>query len=367
MNILRRVLNWFARLLWRPAAPAQKTKRKPTKRREKHHYGAHYYLSDLLDNIDNAFGAMDGLKKADKRLYKVFSKVACHVSDDNLVVRDGYENHWQIDVNDIPAYGCAYLQNTERNRKADDTGHDKIWPTMIFFRRIKRPFNVQPTNNITLEIGFVFHSERDKIAMTDIFYAQVDEDGTVEPLKSLTQENVRLKGHQSFVRTRWKYPEHLAQHCNQENMSMNEYVSFALWSAVNMCQASDQGIQVRVGKGRRRITFAIDMLRTPYFFSDRDKVVNENGQTKRIFHIVRAHERTMANGEKKVIKSHTKGLRKFTWNGYGVNIILPGKHGNSINAWSGDAVMHDDRAPIPDNFMCETEVSERFGKWLDHA
>jgi hypothetical protein len=187
------------------------------------------------------------------------------------------------------------------------------------------------------------------------------------------QESVRLKNNKHdkrgpyFVRTRWKYPELLEQHCIEAKISMNEYVSFALWSAVNMCLASDQGIQVRVGKGKRRITFAIDMLRTPYFFNDRDKVVNENGQTKRIFHIVRAHERTMAGGEKKVIKSHTKGLRKFTWNGYGVNILLPGKHINSINEWTTEGIPYVDIESAPEGFVCQTELSRRFSKILDNA
>jgi hypothetical protein len=288
-------------------------------------------------------------------------------------VRNGDENHWNINVNDIPALGSAYMGTVQRNREAEQANEDKLWPTMVFFRRIKRPFNVQPTNNITLECGFVFHSERDQVSMTDIFHVEVSEDGSVQPLKTLTQEPVRLKmnkhdtrGHY-FVRTRWKYPELLEQHCIEAKISMREYVSFVLWSAVNMCLASDQGIQVRVGKEKRRITFAIDMLRTPYFFNDRDKVVNENGQTKRIFHIVRAHERTMAGGEKKVIKSHTKGLRKFTWNGYSVNILLPGKHINSINEWTSDGIPHVDIEPVTEGFVCETELSRRFSKILDNA
>jgi len=373
MRWLTRIIDWLKGLKYQPGKPAGKKPRKRSARREKKHYGAHYYLSDLLDNIDEAFTSMDGLKKADKRLYKIFSKIACHVSDKNLVVRNGDENHWNIDVNDIPALGSAYMGTVQRNREAEEANEDKMWPTMVFFRRIKRPFNVQPTNNITLECGFVFHSERDQVSMTDIFHVEVSEDGSVQPLKTLTQEPVRLKmnkhdtrGHY-FVRTRWKYPELLEQHCIEAKISMNEYVSFVLWSAVNMCLASDQGIQVRVGKGKRRITFAIDMLRTPYFFNDRDKVVNENGQTKRIFHIVRAHERTMAGGEKKVIKSHTKGLRKFTWNGYSVNILLPGKHINSINEWTTDGIPYVNIEPVTEGFVCETELSRRFSKILDHA
>mgnify|MGYP001280678920 CR=1 FL=1 len=371
MNWLTKILTWLG-LRYQPYEPEKKP-RKPSARREKKHYGAHYYLSDLLDNIDEAFTSMNGLKKADKHLYKIFSKIACHVSDKNLVVRNTDDNHWKIDVNDIPALGSAYMGTAQKNREIEEDNEDKLYPTMVFFRRIKRPFNVQPTNNITLECGFVFNSERDQLSMTDIFHVEVYEDGSVQPLKTLMQEPVRLKTNKHdkrgpyFVRTRWKYPEMLEQHCIEAKISMSEYVSFVLWGAVNMCVASDQGVQVRVSKGNRRITFAVDMLRTPYFFNDRDKVVNENGQTKRIFHIVRAHERTMAGGEKKIIRSHTKGLRKFKWNGYSVNILLPGKHINSINEWTTDGIPYVDIESAPEGLVCQTELSKKLSKILDHA
>jgi hypothetical protein len=81
MRWLTRIIDWLKGLKYQPGKPVGKKPRKTSARREKKHYGAHYYLSDLLDNIDEAFTAMNGLKKADKRLYKIFSKIACHVSD----------------------------------------------------------------------------------------------------------------------------------------------------------------------------------------------------------------------------------------------------------------------------------------------
>ena len=66
-------------------------------------------------------------------------------------------------------------------------------------------------------------------------------------------------------------------------------------------------------------------------------MVNENGNTKKIFHIVAAHKRVI-NGVEQIVKSHTRGLRKFMWNGYKINILLMGKHIQSINKFTSDSI-----------------------------
>jgi len=81
-------------------------------------------------------------------------------------------------------------------------------------------------------------------------------------------------------------------------------------------------VQVNVSNGHLTAVFCIDMLRTPYFFADRD--IEYKGS--KIFHIVRAHRRVGAGGNETFVKSHFRGLREFVWNGYSVRITLAGKH-----------------------------------------
>ena len=105
-------------------------------------------------------------------------------------------------------------------------------------------------------------------------------------------------------------------------------------------------------------------FRSPYFFKDRDKAVNQNGKTKKIFHIVAAHERSLPDGNKKFVKSHFRGIRKFMWNGYKVNIILNGKHAKSMNSWNADAedAVNEN---IPEGNITSYELADRVGKVLD--
>lgn len=113
----------------------------------------------------------------------------------------------------------------------------------------------------------------------------------------------------------------------------------------------DSGVHVRVAKGSKRVTFAIDMLRTPYFFKDRDKTVNENGKTQKIFHIVAGHKRKLANGEETTVKSHFRGIRKFMWNGFKINILLNGKHIRSFNENNIDGVELLESQPMPEGYV----------------
>jgi hypothetical protein len=56
--------------------------------------------------------------------------------------------------------------------------------------------------------------------------------------------------------------------------------------------------------------------------SDRDVVLNDAGSKRRIFHVVRPHERHLPSGDVRIIKMHHRGMRTFDWNGYAVHITV---------------------------------------------
>jgi hypothetical protein len=111
---------------------------------------------------------------------------------------------------------------------------------------------------------------------------------------------------------------------------------FAL--VVNMSESASGGAaQVRVKKGKVAAMFNIEIERTPYFFKDRERRVNVNGNRKKIFHVVRAHHRRGAP-----VRISTRGEREFMWRGYEVTITVPGLHHNRLQEWTGGAYEHDD-------------------------
>ena len=88
--------------------------------------------------------------------------------------------------------------------------------------------------------------------------------------------------------------------------------------------STESGLTVRVKKKKSVISFAIDMERTPYFFSDREKVVTSKGQTKKIFHIVRGHMPCWAQSQNSGSGAQTgkTPLGEFPWPGLVVELVV---------------------------------------------
>ena len=302
------------------------------KQKDKEHFGAHYYLSDLLDVMPSAFLGLNMLQKTDPEIHKLFSKTGCAIVSKDMRVaatKTGY-----IDFKNAPSFGCAHMVG-----RAHDDDYEGAYPIICFFNKIKRPINVQPSNDMIYEFGVVYdtkHLAKCPPAILEKVYMSVNEDGALKALKTCSPTWVPV-GKTSFSRMAWKYPDLLERYAQDWGDTDIEGVASWWFNIIShLAMSSESGLTVRVKKKKSVISFAIDMERTPYFFSDREKVVTSKGQTKKIFHIVRGHMRKMSDGTEKHIKSHFRGLRKFVWNGYDVSISLAGKHHNSMFSFTGD-------------------------------
>ena len=89
------------------------------------------------------------------------------------------------------------------------------------------------------------------------------------------------------------------------------------------------GTVITASKGDHRAVFSIPEHEWKRFFSDRIPVYID-GVKKNIFHWVAAHERNYKD-KAVVIGTHTRGVRKFEWNGFTVNISLPKTHRGGFN------------------------------------
>lgn len=94
----------------------------------------------------------------------------------------------------------------------------------------------------------------------------------------------------------------------------------------NMFRQRDMNWIVRVKHPKRNViaTFGIGPLDAPSVFKDR---VKTGTKTRRIFHPVRAHQRTTAAGVQDV-PLHHRGLRQFVWRGFDCTIQIP--HANTF-------------------------------------
>lgn len=309
LNFLQRVLNWLFRK--KTAAAPVKVKKK---RKSKEHYGSHYYLGDLLDQLDAVFHDLPKFKKSDPEAYKLYSKIGATVRSSDAILATYLEPYV---AKQLPTFGCMYMGVEPK---------DVDYAPMRFAYILKetRPINVQTTNATVYRCGLTFSLD-DKVAATSFYVAVAN--GSIKPLKVCQPaQHVVGKGTKKafFYRMEWKWPDALEELAKKVDRDIEEYAGELFSVIANAAYEREKGVTVSVKKRGKRAVFSIDMLRAPYFFYDREKVVNENGRTKKIFHYVRGHERTFEDGKKKFVKGHWRGLRKFSWNGYDVRIGMPG-------------------------------------------
>lgn len=317
MSFLQKIINWlFGK---KPAAPAKVQRKK--KRTSKEHYGSHYYLGDLLDQLDAVFQDLPKFKKSDPEAYKLYSKIGATVRSSDAVLTTYLEPYI---ARELPTFGCMYM-GCEPN--------DVDFAPMRFAYILKetRPINVQTTNATVYRCGLTFSLD-DRVVATSFYVAVTG--GSIKPLKVCrpTQHVVGKGTKQSFFyRMEWKWPAALAELATKVDRDIEEYAGELFSVIANAAYERERGITVSVNRRGKKAVFSIDMLRAPYFFSDREKVTNENGRTKKIFHYVRGHERTFADAKKKFVKGHWRGLRRFSWNGYDVRIGMPGLNDKSLS------------------------------------
>jgi hypothetical protein len=105
-------------------------------------------------------------------------------------------------------------------------------------------------------------------------------------------------------------------------------------------EANASMIQVRAAKNDICTLINVNVEDTPDFFNDREDVIVD-GVKKRIFHIVRPHERVVRN-KTALVHLHFRGLRQFVWNGYAIEISVPGRDHFDINDFNCTAIDDDD-------------------------
>jgi len=338
-----RITSWLASFFRRSSSatptipvfePHPKRERKQRVKVDDDTSQAHYYMGDLLEQLDNYFSDFDYLRRGNPDAAEIFEKYGVSVCSKERTLETALDTSF---LAQMPAQGCFYF-----GRNNDD--EDSVGLRFVYFQKHKRPINVQHTNHTTYEVGGVWGIE-DRHCFQ--FYVSVDDAGIVRVLKQVRpayhtvgkggkKNGGYTRGH--IIRMEWSYPSflrewlvgHNAKH--KENKTIDQFSAVIFSIMANGVQNTQFDMNVRVKKDGRVATFAINMLRTPYFFAERDKTKNENGNTKSILHIVRPH---MRNG--KAIKAHWRGERRFMWNGYEVSIGMPGKHFAALSDFTAAA------------------------------
>jgi hypothetical protein len=237
------------------------------------------------------------------------------------------------------------LMQTEEERKA---GHkSSVWmPKFMYFTKYEAPPpEIQPmSGGDVYKLTVWWDRPHDKDYTGSLkkggapmeFAVFISSDGEkIQVLKMIdtTMVSIRHKrsgAHQvrgemfTIPQRAWHIPSEFERWAKQHDLDPELHLSHLFCEAVKHQEwAAYSMVRVAVTKGDMTAIFGLNANRTGYFFQDRDVEVGPTGYRKRVFHIVRAHERHLP-GKVTPIKIHFRGEREFEWAGYHVKITVPG-------------------------------------------
>ena len=362
MNFIKAITAWFRRLFAFTNEEVKPPVRRKSARQKKEHFGVHYYLGDLLESLEDTFRHLPKMRKADPEAYGVYSRLGATVCNSEARFYSTPDPHI---LESLPSFGCAFIPHRKEGNL------DGIPCRFIYFIRVKKPINIEPSNGAVYRVGYTWDDGGSPIYGG--FHVAV-EGKNVRALKECfaTGHSVGRKKNDknprrqkaTLYRMSWDYPRVAKDISAQCNQSVEQFAHDTFAMVANIAYARESGLTVTVTKRNRKAVFAIDMLRTPYFFADREQQVNKDGKTRKIFHYVKGHTRTLSGGVKKHIKPHFRGINEFEWNGYDVKIGLAGKHGLRLSTFNIDPIPEgDDREKAPDTIAID-EAAARISEAL---
>jgi hypothetical protein len=325
-----------------PLPVVQKPRRKSRADRET--YGNFYYFDNLLDQMDSYFYYIKKLEKHDPETYAVYSKVGGQIINDTTSIWLETPTSWLR--GERPGFCLIHCMND----KWDDK--NTIVPKLMYFQKSSWIYNVQGTNKPgdIYHMVFFYAEKGEKVGVPAEIYVHVSPNMEVTPLKVRTSENVaigprrRIKTYTStsragqskqisvpgprtfkiVTRTIYAFPDFIVGFAKEKGQTPSEAITGLFKFMLAFAEYAPDGIQVQARKGKAKCVFNVAMDRTAYFFKDRQKNINERGNTKPIFHAVKAHERVLSSGKVVGVKMSFRGERDFAWKGYSIKVSAPG-------------------------------------------
>jgi len=256
-----------------------------------------------------------------------------------------------------------------------------IWiPKFLYFTKLSRvPSDIQMVKNADVYSMVIYWDrltgyskgwhKRHKGGIPQEYALCIDRDSNnIRVLRRQVTEMIKVRsrhGRSGFINIPAKYwtsaaDSRLNWAFGRNDASPEGYLIRCFIEAALMFENATLGSMVRieVKKDNLIATFGVDIKRMSYFFKDRDITLTIKGKRPRIFHIVRPHMRKTKNGEIPV-KLTFRGLRKFTWGGYEVNITVPGRDHFSLSEMDIASEQYGEKEKFPRNgMMTNKELGE---------
>lgn len=296
-------------------------------------------FSDLLDNLEYTFDSvkLPTMKESwlERDSVVGLKKLGAHVPNPWVMLN---LNDAKVDVTKpLPAIMCISTAtvNTVNTKKYH-------YPKIMFAVKLKKlPWQVTHQPGTPYQFGMAFNLEG-KLFWMHMYITLSRSTGEIQFCDELKVTAHKISRGKTFYRKSWGTSSFLDDdvRTEQENkqIAKNLFVSMHEWWSKR-----DTRWNVVVKKNGDRVTFGVDNSHTPYYFKDRDKSIKTaSGQTKKIVHYVKEHERKV-NDKSTVVKEHIRGLQEFTWASYHCQVVSP--RFQALTSAKFTAPSHDDLEP----------------------
>jgi len=309
-----------------PKAPEEKP-RKPRKYNQEKRQD----FSELLDKLEHTFNfvKLPTMKESWLANDSVIGlkKLGVHVPNPALVCWDDEKKLVDI-TKPLPAIMCV-SHSSERTLNTNKWFFAKF---VFAIKLDKLPWYVAKQTGVPYQFGMSVDVD-DKLFWINMYITVNRKTGVIKFCDELQTKTHTIQAKKSSSRkthgkatvfhTRsWGSAKYLedddrsVEEC--KIIAQNYFVAMHDWWS-----ARDSRWNVVVKKNGERVTFGVDNNHTSYYFKDRDKSIKTaTGQTKKIVHYVKEHERKI-NDKTTTVKEHIRGLQEFDWAGYHCQVVSP--------------------------------------------
>ena len=314
------------------------------------------FKAHILDYLDNQFEALGRMKKQDRGAYNLYKRVGAFIMADSW----RFENAWDYEEyrymrgwwkTHRPSFAAFYMGHSIESKDV----RGRLYPSFLYFSKYdgkRPPPGIQRAygDGDIYTVAF-FYDDPAQGGRVEKYAVHVTPEGEIRCLKTLLDDPLTIRakrrsGAGSRGRTfrvpsrKWGFSPLFEAMAVEHKMSIENMLVGNFVMAVNgFSRQHEEMTKIRVTKGGLAAVFSIPVLRTPYFFKDREYYKTANGNRKPIFHIVRTHKRDLQTGGETYVRTHFRGHRQFDWNGYKISITVPGWH--HLDLAGLDAKAHD--------------------------
>jgi len=321
-NSVRQFINkLFNRFRLPPSPPLPEAcKEKAPSNLRKYNKNKTETFSDLLDNLEHTFNLvkLPTMKESwlEKDSIVGLKKIGIHVP--NPWNTDLYQEDAKVDLTmPLPAIMCiSTAMASTVNTK------NKFYSKMCFAVKIKKlPWHVTQNSGTPYQYGVALDFEG-KLLWVHMYITISRSTGEIFFCDELNLTRHRIDRSKSFTTKAWGSPKYFED--NERSVEDYKKINKNLFIAMHKWWVErETRWNVVVKKNGDRVTFGVDNKQTPYYFKDRDKSIKtESGQTKKIVHYVKQHERKV-NDKTTVVMEHIRGLQEFSWSGYQCQVVSP--------------------------------------------